>query len=389
MEWWRIVESHATIPEPSSPRFTRFRDLRVKRIAELDSLRGLAAIAIVVFHLNPQAFFGGWTGVDLFFVLSGYLISGIILRHGNEKGFLGRFYMRRGLRIWPIYYLALAALIVIIKRMPNPLPLDSVWYYLTYTQNVPLYWKNTAPTLRPFDHTWTLALEEQFYLIWPALVLLAGRKRIIPVCLATIALSWMAREGGYLTWSATFSERTLLGRCDGFALGGLLAALLVEGKSTDRRIVAGLGLTLVLSLSWIAWGMIAMGDPVRYLGLPTPARPSATILAVGVVYFGIVGLTVCFAGTNWLIPLRFPPLAYLGKISYGLYLYHYPLYWIIDGYTFVEKSQPWSVRIEKLGLTLLVAMLSWHLIESPILKLKDHFAYRAENVDSPLAAVVE
>ncbi len=357
----------------------------MKRIPELDSLRGLAAIAIVAFHLNPPAFFAGWTGVDLFFVLSGYLISGIILRHGSEKGFLLRFYMRRGLRIWPIYYLALGILVALIFIMPKPLSLNSLWYYLTYTQNVPFYWANTAPTLKPFDHTWTLALEEQFYIVWPALVLLVGNKRVIPLCLATILLSWMAREGGYLTWSAAFSERTLLGRCDGFALGGLLAAILLNGP--NRRIALGLSLTLLLSLAWIIWGMIEIGS-IRYLGLPTPARPSATILAVGIVYFGIVGLTVCGAGSRWLIPLRFPPLAYLGKISYGLYLYHYPLYWIIDGYTIVEK-QPWSIRFTKLGLTLLISMVSWHLIEAPILKLKNHFAYRTKQVDSRTVGDVE
>src|SRR5262249_22627254 len=161
----------------------------------------------------------GWTGVDLFFVLSGYLITGIILRHGAQSGFLVKFYMRRGLRIWPIYYIALAVLVCLIMRMPEPLSLRSLPYYLTYTQHFPLYWRNAAPTLAPFDHTWTLALEEQFYIIWPALVLLAGRKRVVPLCIGVIALAVMAREGGYLAWSA-FSERTLLGRCDGFALGG-------------------------------------------------------------------------------------------------------------------------------------------------------------------------
>lgn len=352
------------------------------RIREFDSLRGLAALAIIAFHLNPPAVFPGWTGVDLFFVLSGYLITGIILRHGGTRGFLAAFYMRRGLRIWPIYYLTLAVLVIVVRRMPHPLPLDSLPYYLTYTQNIPLYVRGTAPTLRPFDHTWTLALEEQFYILWPAMVLLAGRTRVVWVCLATIALAWMAREGGYLAWSP-FSDRTLLGRCDGFALGGLLAAILQHGAS--RKIVAGLALTLVGSLAYFVWGGISSGGLIHFLGMPTPARPSNTILVVGLLYFAIVGLVACGAGRPWLAPLRLAPLAYLGKISYGLYLYHYPIIWAIDGYEFVYV-QPWPVRFEKLGATLLAAVVSWHLIESPILRLKDRFAYRSGSLTAPAPA---
>ena len=352
------------------------------RIAELDSLRGLAAVAILVFHLNPPAFFAGWTGVDLFFVLSGYLITGIILRHGGGPGFLATFYVRRGLRIWPIYYLCLAVVVLVVQRMPKPLSLASLPYYATYTQNVPLYLHNEAPSLRPFDHTWTLALEEQFYILWPALVLLAGRARIVPLCLATIAVSVMARADGYLAWGH-FSERILLARCDGFALGGLLAAILIPPPS--RRVVAGLIFALAGAIAWIVWGSITSGGALRFLGMPTPAEPATTILAVGVVYFGVVGLVAVGAGSPWLAPLRFLPLAYLGKISYGLYLYHYPIFWVIDGYDFVY-DQPWRVRVAKLAATLVVAVASWHLVEAPILRLKDRFAYRI--VDDPAPGVV-
>jgi len=351
------------------------------RIAEFDSLRGLAAVAIVAFHLKPTAFVPGWTGVDLFFVLSGYLITGIIIRHGDSKGFLAAFYVRRGLRIWPIYYLALAVLVVVILRMPKPLSLASLPYYLTYTQNTPLYWWNSAPSIAPFDHTWTLALEEQFYLIWPALVLAAGRKRLIPVCLATIAVSMMAREDGWLAWSH-YSERTLLGRCDGFALGGLLAAILSTRR--DRVVVAGLAVAMLGSLAYLAWDAVDAGGLVYSLGLPTPRRPSTTIFAVGLCYAGLVGLAAIGAGHRALAPLRFGPLAYLGKISYGLYLYHYPLFWAIDGYAFVY-NQPWWMRALKLGATLVVAMISWHLVEAPILKWKDRFSYRKRDGEAEAA----
>ncbi len=346
----------------------------MKRIPELDSLRGLAAVAIVAFHLNPQAFYPGWTGVDLFFVLSGYLITGIILRHGDTRGFLVNFYARRGLRIWPIYYLTLGFLVAINRYLPKPVSLESVPYYLTYTQNIRLYWRGSSPSMQAFDHTWTLALEEQFYLIWPALVLLLRPKRILWLCFATIAIGWMAREGGYLTWGR-FSERILIARCDGFALGGLLAALRMRWEAS--RVVKVSAACFLGGLVYLAWGMISTGSAVQFLGLPTPNRPSSTILAVGVTYFGLVGLVVTGAGCPALRPLRNPVLGYLGLISYGLYLYHIPVFWLMDGGTFLYQ-QTWTARAAKLGVTLAVAVVSWHAIESPILRLKDRFAYRAE-----------
>jgi len=353
----------------------------MRRIPELDSLRGLAALAIMAFHLNPPAFAPGWTGVDLFFVLSGYLITGIILRHGEERGFLKAFYARRGLRIWPIYYITLGVLVLANPYLPKPYSLESVPYYATYTQNVPLYWKGTAPSLPTFDHTWTLALEEQFYILWPALLLLSGRKRVVPVCLATIALAYMAREGGWFSYDH-YSERLLIARCDGFALGGLLAAVL-SGEITPR-VRWGVAAVFVLAILYNGWGIVAAGSATGYLGLPTPPNPARTILAVGGLYFGLVGVVVLGVGSFWLLPLRWRPLAYLGQISYGMYLYHYPIFWAVDGFQ-LSYQQPWSTRTVKVGLTLLVAVASWHLVESPILRLKNRFRY--DSVKSAEAAV--
>jgi peptidoglycan/LPS O-acetylase OafA/YrhL len=343
----------------------------MRRIPDLDSLRGIAALAIMAFHLNPPAFAPGWTGVDLFFVLSGYLITGIILRHGETKGFLRAFYARRGLRIWPIYYITLGALVLANPHLPKPYSFESVPYYLTYTQNVPLYWTWSAPSLPLFDHTWTLALEEQFYIIWPALLLLLGRRRVVPVCLATVALAYMAREGGWFSYDH-YSERILIARCDGFALGGLLAAVL--NREITRRVRWGVAAVFAAAIVYNGWGIFAAGSATGYLGLPTPPNPARTILAVGILYFGLVGVVVLGVGSVWLVPLRWRPLAYLGQISYGLYLYHYPIFWAVDGFQ-LKYDQPWTIRAVKIGLTLILAVASWHLIESPILRLKDRFRY--------------
>ena len=160
----------------------------MRRVAELDSLRGLAALTIIVYHLwfmhVPQLS----TAVDLFFVLSGFLITTIILDNEATEGFLVTFYVRRSLRIWPIYYLSLLALVLLNPFLPTPEPMDGLPYYLTYTQKLPLYWAGVEPPFSSaFEHTWTLAVEEQFYLLWPALVCLLGRRWLVPLGLALVA----------------------------------------------------------------------------------------------------------------------------------------------------------------------------------------------------------
>jgi peptidoglycan/LPS O-acetylase OafA/YrhL len=366
----------------------------VRRIAELDALRGLAALAILVFHLDPAAFPFGWTGVDLFFVLSGYLITAIILRHRAEPGFLPTFYVRRGLRIWPIYYLTLGVLVAINPWLPRPYRLDALPYYLLYLQNTPMYRGETVPAFnQAFEHTWTLALEEQFYMIWPALLLLVPRGWIARACLATAGLSIVARHGfeWYFVFPIQvlpFMERLLLARADGFALGGLLAVVFGAGGWFDRepmRVRRALLAGLAVSTAYLLVGWIRGG--VGFIGLPTPRDPALTIFAVEVFYTSLVGLVLCHLGSPLLAPLRWKPLCYLGLISYGVYMYHSPLYWAIDGYGMSGHAwvydQPWTTKAGKVALSLAVAIASWHLIEKPVLRLKDRFAYGRRTASNP------
>lgn len=353
----------------------------MRRISELDALRGLAAVVVMFFHLDPHRYFPGWSGVDLFFVLSGYLITSIILRDGESNDFFINFYARRSLRIWPIYYLTLLVLVAANPFLSRPAPLDDLPYALTYTQNIPLYWGKEPPPHHPaLNHAWTLAVEEQFYLVWPALILWAGRRRLVPLCLATIALALATRDG----WNwilPRYHERLLLARSDGFALGGLLAWLLGEdGWARRRRDLGGLafGAASGLALAYLLWGAWSEGAK-HFIGLPTPSHPAETIFAFGLLYAGIIGLVALHAGGRWLRPLRLGWLAYLGQISYGLYLYHYVVYWTIDGCDpkiAVREGQPWPTQAAKLGASLALAVASWHLIERPILRLKGRFGYR-------------
>ncbi len=354
----------------------------MKRVPELDSLRALAAVVVLFFHLDPIRYFPGWTGVDLFFVLSGYLITSIILRDGGSPGFYRNFYARRSLRIWPIYYLTLFTLVAINPFLAVPDRFTDFYYDLTYTQNLPIYWRGMPPPPHPgFDHTWTLAIEEQFYLVWPALVVWAGRRRLVPLCVLTILIALATRAGS--NWIIPrYPERLLVSRSDGFALGALLAWAFAEGGWVDRRrdlVELAFRSMVALASLYLIWGCWSFGG-LGFIGLPTPIYPAETIFAFASLYAGIIGLIVLHAGSRWLAPLRLRVLVYLGQISYGLYLYHFVVYWIIDGChqkpVSHKMAQPWTIQAGKLAVTLAVAVASWHLIERPILRWKDRFRYR-------------
>jgi hypothetical protein len=120
------------------------------RLLELDGLRGLACLVILVYHFRPPLVPYGWAAVDLFFVLSGYLITSILIRNEGSPRLLRNFYVRRGLRIWPIYYVTILALAIAGPWLPRPTNCAGLGYYLTYTQNLPLYWSGRVPPFSPY-----------------------------------------------------------------------------------------------------------------------------------------------------------------------------------------------------------------------------------------------
>lgn len=346
------------------------------RIAELDSLRGLAALAIVVFHSNSNRLPFGWAAVDLFFVLSGYLITGIVLRHGGSRGFLPRFYMRRGLRVWPIYYGLVLSIVVIGPFLPRPVRWEGLPYVLTFTQGTPIYWSSDAPFFSPYlGHAWTLAIEEQFYLLWPVLILLVGRRGVIPLASAAIAGAVMARALGMRT-------TLLAGRCDGLALGAILAVLLAADSvagptaaANHARRARGFGRIALLAVIGLVVLRLLAGPKSLHAH---PHWPASTILVFNLLWFGVVGRVASLAGTPSMAWLRRPLPRTLGTISYGLYLYHLVIMLLahdLMGWLGYRTQPPWLVVIS-LGLCFIVSWASWTFLEEPILRWKDRFAYR-------------
>jgi peptidoglycan/LPS O-acetylase OafA/YrhL len=335
-----------------------------RRIEELDGIRGFAALGVVAYHLWSYYVPFGWLGVDLFFVLSGFLITSIIIEGIQQSGFLSRFYLRRASRIVPIYYLCIGAITVLNAALSLHLTLlESLPWYLTYTQNTWMYFGVDGPFLSVLGHTWTLAIEEQFYLVWPLAIWLAGSARIIPMSCLLVLVSGIARAFG-------FHEHLLLTKCDGFAFGAIGAALLAATPTAP-------------SIRWLFRAMLllgssAVGVAVAWFGVRRFAADEGAIISaqsvvwmpiIYAMFLGSVGVCAVDRGHLLLAPLRWRPIRYVGTISYGLYLYHYIVIVLLR--QFPEVSQAVGrvgMSILIVGASMSIASFSWHWLEEPILR---------------------
>jgi peptidoglycan/LPS O-acetylase OafA/YrhL len=348
------------------------QEARMQRVKELDSIRGLASLVIVVYHLWLIKVGVLGAAVDLFFVLSGFLITSILLNNPMSGRFLISFYARRSLRIWPIYYLSLLFLVFINPHTAEPGSLDGLPYFATFTQNVTFYWSGSAPAFIPaFRHTWSLAIEEQFYVFWPALLWLTGRRGIPLVTAGLIGLAVCTRILQFNSW-------ILATHCDGLALGALLSYLIatpslgIPGRK-PRFLALGLGAASFWMGSALA---VRLASPAWQASLLIPLQ-SLRMFSLNLAFFALVGLTVRHAGHPWLGILRRRELVYLGQISYGLYLYHHIVFMLWDDYSARMGIQNHlGFDVAKAALSFAIAAFSWRFVERPILSVKDRFRYR-------------
>ena len=347
------------------------------RIVELDALRGIAAVAVLACHL-PRGFWFGSTGVDLFFVLSGFLITTIILRSCDEPRFLATFYLRRSLRIFPIYYLTLLIAYSLNCLRQHPEDVSGFPFYLVYLQNIHEYWNGTPPPAKiSINHTWTLAIEEQFYLFWPVVFVFFRRRIAFSLALLMIVSPLVLRHIGLSHW-------VLFGHTDGLAMGALLAWIIpwtnaIKG-SARSACFAAIALVGFLAYAALYWQR-CISTP-NFTG-DLYISDNVAISLISIAYFGLIGWFVCLKGHPWLSLFRNRYLVSLGTISYGLYLYHALIYGAFDtvvNYR-LHLEDPWWLDVCKVGLSLVVAVVSWRWIEQPIVKLKDRHRYEPKTVD--------
>jgi peptidoglycan/LPS O-acetylase OafA/YrhL len=364
----------------------------------LDGLRGLAILLVLLRHFIPQgpstSFIGaavkavssiGGTGVDLFFVLSGFLITGILLDAKGTPHFFRNFYARRTLRIFPLYYGVLFFCFVIVPLIHPFGPAEQkvshaqgwLWYY---GANIREGMKDAE---YPFsggwismDHFWSLAIEEHFYLLWPLLVFLLSRRAMIGVCLAFIAIAFGLRYGLYAADynSMAFFHWTPC-RMDELAVGGLLALLARGPDDMTRRLRTASALVLPLGLVVLA------------ITWKTEAREcvfGTTLLAASCAALLVLAVTAPRRG-----PLRLAldncPMRWMGKYSYALYILHPLLIGAILGHDSYQRlgrafhSGVLGVLAQILlsfAIAVSAAWVSWHLYEKHFLKLKRFFEYR-------------
>ena len=330
----------------------------LKRIPELDGLRAIAILAVLVGHfplataMAPLASYGD-TGVVLFFCLSGFLITRILIelkeREIGSGSKLAIFVTRRALRIFPIYYMTLAVCLVVGYG-----PVIDNWHRLiTYTANYVPFLGWPPARLGQAAHLWSLSVEEQFYLLWPLVVLFFPLIWLRPLVLAIVVAAASAKlyfaVSGFnygLVFRAVFSSMDSLG------IGALLAL-----SPRLRFPNATLPLVTALFVVMTAWRIWAGIDP-WYLGSEW----------FGVIYFFVI--IACSAALldratwqeRWLLSpiLGNAVMRYIGRISYGLYVYHFFMPLLVPN----RPSIVWVA-------TFAVAIASWHLIEQPILKLRD------------------
>ena len=350
---------------------------------QLDGVRALAVSLVMISHfalldsisaLQMPGRFLGAVGVDLFFVLSGFLITGILLaasdrtKDGERSAGteLRHFYARRFLRIFPIYYLTIAALA--LAGLPSVT--HYLGWHLTYLAN--WYVAANPIDLFPANHFWSLAVEEQFYLVWPSLILFLPRRRLVPVVLLLCAVAIATRFGLCLAGVHPFTIRFNTVTClDYLALGALLAILRREGEQGALwlRRIASIGLWVgtpgVVYFLATARGL----DDMRYWAF---APPFVALWSAWLIERSARGAADTLGRA-----LATPPAVALGRVSYGVYVYHAPVLWWMNGaLTQWGWNLPGTPRfLVMLAATLAVATASWWVIERPINGLKRHFPY--------------
>jgi peptidoglycan/LPS O-acetylase OafA/YrhL len=370
--------------QPISPASPGLNSLdRRRHISALDGLRGIAIISVMIFHfgasrLHPGPLRGamelGWSGVDLFFVLSGFLITSILLRTRGSRKYFRNFYTRRILRILPLYYACVFAIFVVILPFvhfgPWPeLRHEQVWYWL-HLSNLRTAWGPYA--VSPIGHFWSLAVEEQFYFVWPAVVLMVPESWLLWICAAVPVASAVLRSAPFLQaiehTHPEFLYRMTFSRLDGLALGACVAVL-VRSAGLTRK--AAPIVRWLLPLSVAALALIVYVDQSSIYSGRWMSSCGYSVLAL------------LFASALFLILLRESPSCLLespwlrsfGKYSYGMYVFHVPMGFALskvmpgDGYLGSAAGIAAGV-----ALSYLAAYASWHLFEVRFHRLKDRFA---------------
>lgn len=359
-------------------------------LPELDGIRGFAILIVTLYRhckeIDPTASTVlawikrlspvGERGVDLFFVLSGFLITGILLRTRDRPYYFRNFMVRRALRIFPLYILALILCLYAIPLLGGPstfqVPAGEQLYLWTYVSNLRTAWLNEW-CFGPLDHFWSLAVEEHFYLIWPAIVFWIAPKRLFRICLAWVVLVLMVRT--FLARNADYGVAVdvhTFFRSDALCLGGI-AAIAIHANYRARWMTRAAAMMAPLLL---VMGIAIVWTGKRYFAIPNTLMP---VLFVCVLYWMMHRPKFDI----WNRIARWSPLRALGKYSYGMYVIQLPLVTLIPASSVLQMvpqsgAEPvWFYSMYVLilfSLTFALAWVSYHCFEKHFLAVKKRFA---------------
>ncbi|MCW5653226.1 acyltransferase [Hydrogenophaga sp.] len=359
-------------------------------VLALDGIRGVAILLVLCYHLARSlavefdfvnrfhlvASFG-WVGVDLFFVLSGFLITGILYDSKNHAHFFKNFYMRRALRIFPLYFCALLFLLLLRAAWPN-LGLyghqSDIWLWL-YLTNFVIAVKDYG-SFGLMDHFWSLAIEEQFYMLWPFVVFALNRRGAMAMALAMCMAAPLMRTAFAVTQDNPAALYVLSPfRMDSLAMGALLALAIRGGAQ-------GIAPQKLRRPAMWAGGAAALGLLLTVAATRNVSPHTLPMETYGFSLVAVVGVcTIVLSMTTRLRQVfENGVLRWFGKYSYGLYVWH-PILWMIIFHSELARSvrggdgtgeMIGSIAVAVVVLFVFV-MASWHLMESQFLKLKGRF----------------
>lgn len=372
----------------------------------MDGLRGLAILLVILFHLAltvratwkpllPFLYFG-WSGVDLFFVLSGFLIGGILIDHRNSGNYFGAFYARRFFRIIPIYALILAvygllwamggAIRALLVSNIGP-PMN--WYaYATFTNNFWVAHNNSMFAFLPVS--WSLAVEEQFYLTLPLIVRLVPPKHLGKVVLGVILVTAGLRAEACWFRFVTQNQAYVLPwfRADALMIG--VGCALLSRNEQCMRFTRKNTWLLYFALAFLALAIYRTGTalPNSDAGTRTPVMIYGLTL-IALFYAGLLFLPLIAPGHLPASLMRLRPLRAVGKVSYCVYLLHEALIVTVvatlpDILGKDTGMTRWASGFLSVAVVFAVAQLSWKLLESCMLKIGHRFRYDASKVPAVL-----
>lgn len=353
---------------------------------ELDGLRGVAVLLVLFFHFGrlPNSSIGlefGWIGVQLFFVLSGYLITRILMDQKKQSLllYLKVFYWRRSLRIFPLYFAFLLTLSILyfLTQQPDGFP-SIAGYLFTYTFNYSIIWEGLHVN-RFFTHLWSLSVEEQFYIFWPFVVYFLSSKQL-KVCIVSLLISGpILRYGLYLGLKDQLQEPETLGTAiywfgishlDAFAIGAsvnFFPAKFLKIRPTVWLLVSSFLFAMVIFIMH----KTHMINSITSLGFEIHAIDHLKFVWQNSL------LNIFFAITLWVILvngcylLSLKPIVFIGQISYGIYVFHFPMMGIVNKVVAAYQVPILFELFVSFSTILLMAWCSYRLFEKRFLAMKD------------------